>query len=182
MDDNNKKQTIVATALEVFFKYGYKRVSMNEIAEAIGISRAGLYLYFNSKEEIFRAAIIQHSETLIEEIEKGILLQQTTEEKILYAFEIWAIRNFDNALHSPEYKEITDSSYEFAQEALDTSYGKFEDLLATLLETHPSFAKSGMSPVRLAHLITSSLRGFKNVAKSTTELRDMMRDLLQIIK
>jgi len=179
--DDNKKQTIVATALEVFFKYGYKRVSMNEIAEAIGISRAGLYLSFNSKEEIFRAAIVQNSDILIEEIQKGLSLYQTTEEKILYAFELWAIRNFDNSLQSPEYKEITDCSYQFAQEAIITSYAKFENLLASLLEMHPSSIKSGISPDRVAHLITGSLRGFKTVAKSSTELRGMIQDLLQII-
>jgi AcrR family transcriptional regulator len=41
---------------------------MNEIAEAAGISRAGLYLYFKNKEEIFNAAIVHHGYTLIEEI------------------------------------------------------------------------------------------------------------------
>lgn len=52
--DNNKNLDIVETALAVFFKYGYMKVSMNEIAGAAGISREGLYLYFKSKEEIFR--------------------------------------------------------------------------------------------------------------------------------
>ncbi|MCR8632209.1 TetR/AcrR family transcriptional regulator [Paenibacillus radicis (ex Xue et al. 2023)] len=178
--DNKKKLDIVATALEVFFKYGYKRVSMNEIAEAAGISRAGLYLYFKSKEEIFNAAIVHHGNILIEEIKKGLLSHKTTEDKILYALEVWTIRNFDDSLHSPEYKEITDSSYQFAREALDTSYGKLETLLADLLEMHPT-AASDVPPVRLAHLVTGALRGFKTVAKSSDELRHMIQDLLQIV-
>lgn len=178
--DNKKKLDIVTTALEVFFKYGYKRVSMNEIAGAAGISRAGLYLYFKSKEEIFNAAIVHHGDILIEEIKKGLLSPKTTEDKILYALEVWAIRNFDDSLHSPEYKEITDSSYQFAREALDTSYGKLETLLADLLELYPT-AASGIPPVRLAHLVTGALRGFKTVAKSSDELRHMIQDLLQIV-
>jgi AcrR family transcriptional regulator len=178
--DKNKKLDIVATALEVFFKYGYKRVSMNEIAEAVGISRAGLYLYFKSKEEIFNAAIVHHGDILIEEIKKGILSHQTTEDKILYALEVWSIRNFDDSLHSPEYKEITDSSYQFAREALDMSYGKLETVLASLLEMHHS-ALSDIPPERLAHLVTGALRGFKTVAKSSDELRHMIKDLLQIV-
>jgi AcrR family transcriptional regulator len=179
--DDKKKLHIVATALEVFFKYGYKRVSMNEIAEAAGISRAGLYMYFKSKEEIFNAAIVHHGDILIEEIKKGLLSHKTTEDKILYALEVSAVRNFDDSLHSPEYKEITDSSYQFAQEALDTSYGKLETLLAALLEVHPGAAKSGISPMRLAHLVTGALRGFKTVAKNSDELRHMIRDLLEIV-
>ncbi|WP_169086770.1 TetR/AcrR family transcriptional regulator [Paenibacillus sp. PL91] len=178
--DNKKKLDIVATALEVFFKYGYKRVSMNEIAEAAGISRAGLYLYFKSKEEIFNAAIIHYGDILIEEIKKGLLYHKTTEDKIFYALEVWAIRNFDDSLHSPEYKEITDSSYQFARVALDTSYGKLETLLASLLEIYP-IAAEGIPPMRLAQLVTGALRGFKTVAKSSDELRHLIQDLLRIV-
>jgi AcrR family transcriptional regulator len=178
--DNIKKMEIVATALEVFFKYGYKRVAMNEIAEAAGISRAGLYLYFKSKEEMFNAAIVHHGDNLIGEIENGLLSQKTTEDKILFALEIWAIRNFDDSLHSPEHKEITDSSYQFAREALDTSYGKLEALLAALLDMYPT-STSDIPPVRLAHLVTGALRGFKTVAKSSNELRHLIKDLLQIV-
>lgn len=166
-------------ALEVFFKFGYKRVSMNEIAETAGISRAGLYLYFKSKEEMFNAAIVHHGDMLINEINNGLLSYQTAEDKILYAIEVWSIRNFDNSLHSPEYKEITDSSYQFAREALDMSYGKLEALLAALLEIHPSPA-NGISTARLAQLVTGALRGYKTVAKSSDELRHMIQDLLQI--
>lgn len=178
--DTNKRLDIVTVALQVFFKFGYKRVSMNEIAETAGISRAGLYLYFKSKEEIFNAAIVHHGDVLLAEINKGLLSQQTTEEKILNALEIWSIRDFDHSLASPEYKEITDSSYQFAREALDTSYGKLEDLLATLLEVHAS-STNGISSARLAQLVTGALRGYKTVAKSSFELRHMIQDLLQIV-
>jgi AcrR family transcriptional regulator len=177
--DDNKKLHIVATALEMFLKYGYKRVSMNDIAETAGISRAGLYLYFKNKEEIFNAAIVHHGDILIEEIKEG-LLSQTTEDKILYAFEVWAIRNFDDSLHSPEYKEIMDSTYQFAREALDANYGKLETLLAALLEVYPA-AASGIPPVRLAHLVSGALRGFKMVAKNSDELRHLIQDLLRIV-
>ncbi|SFM35570.1 transcriptional regulator, TetR family [Paenibacillus sp. 1_12] len=178
--ENKKKLDIVAKALEVFFKYGYKRVSMNDIAEAVGISRAGLYLYFKSKEEIFNAAIVHYGDILIEEIKNGLLSDKTTEDKILYTLEVWAIRNFDDSLHSPEYKEITDSSYQFAREALETSYGKLETLLAALLQMHPT-AANDIHPARLAHLVIGALRGYKTTAKSSSELRDMLQDLLQII-
>ncbi|SFD75489.1 DNA-binding transcriptional regulator, AcrR family [Paenibacillus catalpae] len=178
--DDKKNLHIVATALEVFFKYGYKRVSMNDIAEAAGISRAGLYLYFKNKEEIFNAAIVHHGDILIEEIKKGLLLHNTTEEKMLYAFEVWAIRNFDVSQQSPEYKEITDSSYQFAREALDTSYAKLEALLASLLELSPA-ASNRIPPMRLAHLITGALRGYKSVANSSDELRHLIQDLLRIV-
>src|SRR3979411_538646 len=101
-----KRQHILSAALRVFFEYGYKRVSMNEIAEAAGISRPGLYLHFSSKEEVFRAAILQFADSLIQEIPKGLRSRKTIEEKVLYAFEVWTVRRFDLTLKSPEAKEI----------------------------------------------------------------------------
>lgn len=48
-----KKKYIVETARRVFAKKGFKQVTMKDIVEACGISRGGLYLYFNDTNEIF---------------------------------------------------------------------------------------------------------------------------------
>lgn len=48
-----KKQLILKTARRIFMEKGYKDVTMKDIVEACGISRGGLYLYFNSVEELF---------------------------------------------------------------------------------------------------------------------------------
>lgn len=52
-----KKNLIVEAAREVFFKRGYKAVTMKDIVEACGISRGGLYLYFTSTKELFEAVL-----------------------------------------------------------------------------------------------------------------------------
>jgi TetR/AcrR family transcriptional regulator of autoinduction and epiphytic fitness len=180
---DEKRHHILSAALGVFFKYGYKRVSMNEIAEAAGISRPGLYLHFSSKEEVFRAAILQFADGLIEEISKGLHSRKTIEEKVRYAFEVWTVQRFDLTLKSPEAKEISDSSYEFAREALDQSYEKLESVLASILKLHVKCSgnKKALSSERMAHILTSAVRGFKLVAKSATELRKLIQDLLGII-
>ncbi|MET3849348.1 TetR/AcrR family transcriptional regulator [Paenibacillus sp. OAE614] len=181
--DDKKKLHILSVALDVFFKYGYKRVSMNEIAEAAGISRASLYLYFKNKEEVFNASILLYGDNLIEEILEGLPSKQTPEEKMLYAFEVWSINNFDQSLNSPEVKEVTDSSFSFAQEALDASYSKLEVILTSILESRSKSngSPSSLSSEKLAHLLTSALRGFKLVARDSSELRQMIEDLLRVI-
>lgn len=47
-----KKQYILDTARKVFVEKGYKSVTMKDIVEACEISRGGLYLYFDSTEQI----------------------------------------------------------------------------------------------------------------------------------
>jgi len=53
--DVAKRDKVLTAARDVFIRYGYKRVTMNDIAEAAGISRPALYLVFESKEEIFKS-------------------------------------------------------------------------------------------------------------------------------
>ena len=48
-----KKQHILDTARKVFAEKGFKSVTMKDIVEACEISRGGLYLYFDSTEQIF---------------------------------------------------------------------------------------------------------------------------------
>ncbi|MBW2241079.1 MAG: TetR/AcrR family transcriptional regulator [Deltaproteobacteria bacterium] len=56
-DSNSKRERIIDAALEKFSAYGYARTSMADIAEAAEMSRPALYLHFENKNEIFRAAL-----------------------------------------------------------------------------------------------------------------------------
>jgi len=71
MNDEKRRQ-ILSTALRVFWKHGFRRVNMKEIAEAAGISRPGLYLYFKTKEEVFTEAIKYYADVLLAEIDRGM--------------------------------------------------------------------------------------------------------------
>ncbi|MFD0478697.1 TetR/AcrR family transcriptional regulator [Nonomuraea thailandensis] len=50
-----KQQQILDAALQVFGRYGFRRTSMELIAQAAGVSRPALYKHYAGKEEIFRA-------------------------------------------------------------------------------------------------------------------------------
>ncbi|MGW9630077.1 TetR/AcrR family transcriptional regulator [Agromyces sp. NPDC055520] len=49
-----KREEILTTALDVIARNGYRRTSVRELAEAVGLSQAGLLHYFSSKEELFQ--------------------------------------------------------------------------------------------------------------------------------
>ncbi|MFK3669450.1 TetR/AcrR family transcriptional regulator [Leifsonia aquatica] len=48
-----KREEILATALEVIAREGYRGASVKELADAAGLSQAGLLHYFDSKDELF---------------------------------------------------------------------------------------------------------------------------------
>jgi AcrR family transcriptional regulator len=52
-----KRQAIIDVAAEVFREQGYERASMSEISARLGGSKATLYSYFKSKEELMGAVM-----------------------------------------------------------------------------------------------------------------------------
>ncbi len=57
-----KREEILDTALEVIAEHGYRRASVRELADAVGLSPAGLLHYFDSKEELFTAILRKRDE------------------------------------------------------------------------------------------------------------------------
>ena len=81
---------LIRSAAELFLTYGREGVSMQRIAEAADISRASLYTYFGSKDEIFDAAVDgitfsvrDRAKNALREISEGASLQ----EKLFSMFE-----------------------------------------------------------------------------------------------
>lgn len=52
-----KREEILRTALEVVAREGYRGASVRELADAVGLSQAGLLHYFGTKEELFTAIL-----------------------------------------------------------------------------------------------------------------------------
>lgn len=57
MRTEEKKQEIIRIAIELFNESGYERTSMSTIAARVGGSKATLYGYFRSKEDLLRAVL-----------------------------------------------------------------------------------------------------------------------------
>lgn len=57
-----KKRYILEKSRQVFVEKGFKKVTMKDIVEICEISRGGLYLYFNSTNEIFLEVLKLESE------------------------------------------------------------------------------------------------------------------------
>lgn len=57
-----KREEILAAALDVIARHGYGRASVRELADAVGLSQAGLLHYFGTKEELFAAVLRKRDE------------------------------------------------------------------------------------------------------------------------
>lgn len=55
-----RRQEILGAALKIFAHKGYAGATMEDVAKAVGLSKAALYGYFSGKEQLF-AAVIQNA-------------------------------------------------------------------------------------------------------------------------
>jgi len=180
--DATKSDKVLTAALDVFLRYGYKRVTMNDIAEAAGISRPALYLVFESKEEIFKGVYERWVKETLVGIENEMSHLKKPEEKLRAAFELWTVRPFERMRASSEAAELLECTFGFAQDSVNQGYRSFEKIILPVLKSHSKFqgAKTKVSAEKTAHILSGAVRGFKIVAKDVHEIRSLIKELLTL--
>ncbi|MEO7424446.1 MAG: TetR/AcrR family transcriptional regulator [Fibrobacteria bacterium] len=66
--EEDVKQRIMDQARSLFFRYGFSKVTMDEAAEALGMSKKTLYRYFPSKEDLLAEVTSAHTNQCDSEI------------------------------------------------------------------------------------------------------------------
>jgi AcrR family transcriptional regulator len=68
-----RPEEILAAALDLFVERGFATTRLDDVAARAGISKGTLYLYFENKEDLFKAVVrgnmlpmLQHGEALVE--------------------------------------------------------------------------------------------------------------------
>ena len=80
-----KRKYIVEKARDVFYKNGYRAVTMKDIVEACDISRGGLYLYFANTKELFEA-VLEEEHTDIDAVLEGAWDQDSTPGEVMLMY------------------------------------------------------------------------------------------------
>ncbi len=83
VEHEKRKREILKKAMELFCRDGYEDVTFQKIADACGITRTTLYIYFNSKHEIFNFSIRQLTSDLEVKFIKIIKDSSISAEKCL---------------------------------------------------------------------------------------------------
>ena len=82
MEDNAKYKSIMASAREIFWKHGVKRVSVEEICRHAGVSKMTFYKLFPNKIELAKHLYSKTLELALEEFRKLLKMDISPDEKI----------------------------------------------------------------------------------------------------
>ena len=67
-----RKRDIIDVAAKLFSQKDYHEVTVDEIAERVGLSKGTLYLYFENKENLFLSIIWERMKMLMDRIKKTV--------------------------------------------------------------------------------------------------------------
>ncbi len=111
-----RRRQLIEAGSRLFAEQAFEEISMRQIAEAAGISKALLYHYFPSKTELFKAAVEEHAtelQRLIEPAGGGNPVEQLS--RTLDAYLAWIQTNartwsklMQSANTLPEARAIVD--------------------------------------------------------------------------
>lgn len=129
----DKREVITTAALDLFRHYGYRRTSMEDIARAAAVAKGTLYLYFESKDQLFDAICsslaTQVSESLAEVDKRDLPL----EEKLLALMEAKFGFVYSLILSSPHAAELIESSHQLESAPFENVTAEFHDAILKLV-------------------------------------------------
>jgi TetR/AcrR family transcriptional regulator of autoinduction and epiphytic fitness len=171
-EDKARKEHVLSIALEVFGRYGFRKTSMDEVARSADISRQGLYLYFASKEELFRAAVRQELDAALAEAshcldEESVAL----EDRVVAALDAWMGRFVGSMLASDIGNMLENSAMQLGNMATEFS-AAFETRLSSALAaatTEGDRRRLGVTPEEITGMLHAVGKGWRFQLDSRSE-------------
>ena len=71
-NDLKKKELIKKAARDLFFRFGFNKTSMEDIAKQSGLAKPTLYYYYESKNSIFNEIVIEEATRFMDKVETKI--------------------------------------------------------------------------------------------------------------
>ncbi|MDT0675168.1 TetR/AcrR family transcriptional regulator [Autumnicola musiva] len=97
------REKILNTASEMFLAYGFKSVTMDDIADKLGISKKTIYANFSTKVKLVEATV-HHLFSVVQEGIKKIQSEEKNPIKELYAVRRYGMNYVNDQKASPHYQ------------------------------------------------------------------------------
>jgi len=76
-EKEERRQSILQAAREVFFKNGFHRATVESVAEQAEVSKGTVYLYFESKETILAHLLLEGLDELVGKLEQAYAAEES---------------------------------------------------------------------------------------------------------
>lgn len=165
-----KETRIADAAFELFYRHGFRKVSMSDIAEASQMSRPTLYAAFANKEAIFAALVLRQRDRNEIATAERLPAAAGLAAQLACLFDIWVLEPAASVIDSPNGLDMMANCGTYAPDALQAIYANLEaHLSATLARAMQS--RNSLSAQDMAYIMRVATTGIKAAPGSLPELR-----------
>jgi AcrR family transcriptional regulator len=164
---STKPNAIVLAGLKLFAQYGYRKTSIDDIANAAQVAKRTVYLHFENKAAVFLAILEYLSDQVrqrcaVAESAEGTAVDRLT--GLLDAYFGMAFELFSKSEHMPELEETFSNLARSRICDLNTEY---EDRLARFLRSLQEKSEIGGPPQgltveQIVHILVRTAEGTKH--------------------
>jgi AcrR family transcriptional regulator len=164
-----KREAILTAAFAQFSQYGLRKTSMEDIARAVGISRASLYSHFENKDAIFRCLAERLHEDTLGDAETR-LKQSPDTRSLATRVEAALLARYGRlqevVTRSAHGSEIVDENNRLCGDLVSESAGRFHAMLTNAMKAgarsgEVDLKAAGLSAPAAAELIQLGASGLK---------------------
>ncbi|AKU98139.1 Transcriptional regulator, TetR family [Labilithrix luteola] len=172
--DQARKRKLLEAAIGVFARYGFRKTSMDEVARAAGVSRQGLYLYFATKEDLFREGVQTMLNDSLEGATEALAKSdQSLEARLAGAFDAWTGKYV--GVFGAGASDIAEASKELVGSMLSDYEERFIEAVTKAIRSSGLVAEYkgvGLSARQLADVLHATARGLKYLAASRQDFAE----------
>lgn len=180
---SENKIRILEATLETVSRYGVRKTSVSDIARQSGLSRQTIYNLFETRDDIFRAAIAYAGETSRSRLRAKIARLESLSEQLDAMFQEFVMIGFEFSRQSPDAHDIVEGAHEVGHDVLKASFSANADLIADILEPYDrEISEKGVSRQQLARSIEISGRGSKREADSASDLKELIQTQKRLVE
>ncbi len=176
---------IIDIARNIFSHFGFKKTTMEEIAQATRKGKSSIYYYFSSKEDIFKAVVEKEADELLEEIQAGLEKIDDPVEKLKFYIStrmrrIKQLRNFYTALKSDYFNQL-----EFIEEIRKKYDYNEVKIITGILQNGIDGGKFSIeNPQQSAVAIVTAMKGLEVplfISKGNSNFEERMNNLVNYL-
>jgi len=183
---DSRRRAIMAAAFGAFMRYGFNRVTMDDIAREAGISRPALYRDFRNKGDIYAAiahAMLDETAAAAEAVLSG---DGSLEERLARAVEVGIVDRLAEISRSSHGAEILERKFELTQDAISGWHDRVAAALARAIEADAQrrgvdLSLRGLDAAALADALLDGLDGMKHRSAEPADWYSSVRRLARIV-
>ena len=175
----DKGGLILDAALDLFRQYGYRRTSMEDIANAANVAKGTLYIYFKSKDELFEGLARRLSAQIALDVRAALARELPFEDKVLAVLDAKLGFVYRWVLSSPHAAELTDPTSELPDDVFGPVDQELRTSLADLFKTGVKsgtidLKSAGHTPETAVDTLLAAAHGAEIGAKGEDDFHDRL--------